>query len=323
MKRENLLYQVLLACATISLLASCSGRKTLLDSDGPAVSEQFIERVITTLSSDSLMGRLPGTRGIEAAASFIEAELRTAGVKGYFSGSFRDTLMVNSHESYNLVGFLGQEHKKRGAILLGAHYDHIGVRGGSQDSIFNGANDNASGVTAVISIASYLAKLPLKRPVIVVLFTGEESGLIGSSHLAKRLKAEDVKIDYMINFEMLGATLTDAPGAVYLTGSKYSNLDEEINRALKSDFIHHFEGDEKMQLFRRSDNFPFHRFFQIPAHTLSSFDFNNFPYYHHVDDELGSLDLKNMTLIIQRAATAIRILLLKDASISLTQDART
>jgi Zn-dependent M28 family amino/carboxypeptidase len=186
----------------------------------------------------------------------------------------------------------------------------------NQDSVFNGANDDASGVTAVMQIASTIAGLNLKKNVIVALFTGEESGLIGSKHLAKRIKAENIDLKYMINFEMIGKTLSTGKEQVYLTGFDKSNMAEEINKAVESQFIVFLPEEIDFNLFYRSDNYAFFNEMKIPAQTISSFDFKNYAYYHEAKDEVSELDIENMNLIIKKSTQAILRLLENDVKIN-------
>ena len=105
--------------------------------------------------------------------------------------------------------------------MLGAHYDHIGVETQSKrivdnDSIANGANDNAAGSVAVLEMAKYFANKETKRSLMFVLFSAEEMGLLGSKHLAKRLKEEKAPVYFMLNFEMIGVPLPHQDYLAYL-----------------------------------------------------------------------------------------------------------
>src|SRR5690606_13144731 len=123
------------------------------------------------------------------------------GIKPYFK-TYRETVKIDSINAFNVVGFIeGNDPKlKNEVIVLGAHYDHIGQgqsikRYGGKltdvDSIANGANDDASGVAAVLALANHFSiNKTNKRSIVFALFSGEEFGLLGSKHLAKRLKSE-------------------------------------------------------------------------------------------------------------------------------------
>ena len=125
------------------------------------------------------------------AAQFIRSKFIEAGIKPYFNTYF-DTFESTRFKGVNVVGFIegSDPELKDEIVLLGAHYDHIGLGPKvKNDSIANGANDNASGTAAVLAIANRLARLETnKRSVIVALFSGEEKGLLGSKTLAKKNK---------------------------------------------------------------------------------------------------------------------------------------
>jgi Zn-dependent M28 family amino/carboxypeptidase len=269
------------------------------------------------LSSDEFEGRRPGTEGMRKATGFVEEYFRSIGVKPFFNDSYLDTLDVHGAESYNVVGILNRESPSDEYILIGAHLDHLGKSYTDTTAIFNGANDNASGVTAVLKVAEELLKHEFSKKVLVVAFTGEESGLVGSRHLAKRLKSAEIPLSYMINFEMIGVPLSAGPEKVYITGFDMSDFAEVSNTLLNEEFIVFEEIENRMGLFRRSDNYPFYLEFNIPSHTVSTFDFRNYPYYHNVLDEYSRLDIPHMENIIDKMTRLITALLHSEAEIKL------
>lgn len=269
-----------------------------------------------------MQGREPGTPGIEKAATFLEDYLKTAKIKPFFNNSYRDKFLINDTEAYNIVGVISGKKAKDEYIILSAHYDHIGIakpKTPGADSVYNGANDNASGVTGVLQIARFLAKHNFDKKILVVLFSGEEKGLLGSKHLASKLQENGTKVKYVVNLEMIGKTLTDAPGKVYMTGYKLSDFASKINRSLGTEFITYLEAETAYKLFYRSDNYPFYEHYQIPSHTLSTFDFKNSPYYHHLQDEVAELDIENMNEVIRTTAQAVVTLLNQDPEIKIQQ----
>lgn len=255
-----------------------------------------MSKTLSYLTSDALRGRDTGSEGIEKAALFLENQLKDNGIKPYFS-AYRDTLTTTKAIAYNIVGKIeGTDPElKEEYVLIGAHYDHIGiVRAVNGDSIANGANDNASGVTMVSEIAKALSKEQLKRSVLIVYFSAEEKGLLGAKHLANRLKNENFNLYVMLNFEMMGVPM-NKPYNTYLTGYHTSNMAERMNAyANDPTLVGFFEKGEQMGLFNASDNAPFYQDFKVPAQTICTFDFENFEYYHHVKDEFGQMDLHHM-----------------------------
>ena len=195
--------------------------------DFEKVKPQDLRSSVDFLSSDVLKGRKTATQGELVAAQFIRSKFIEAGIKPYFNTYF-DTFESTRFKGVNVVGFIegSDPELKDEIVLLGAHYDHIGLGPKvKNDSIANGANDNASGTAAVLAIANRLARLGTnKRSVIVALFSGEEKGLLGSKALAKKIKAQNTDLYTMLNFEMIGVPFIDRDYEIFLTGYELSNL---------------------------------------------------------------------------------------------------
>lgn len=305
-----------LLMATI-IISGCHSLKTItVEKISKAQPASETKTIISALADDKMAGREPGTPGMEAATVFVEGVLKSAGIKPFFKTGYRDSLMLGGKQAYNIVGMIGND-KNKEYILIGAHLDHIGKTSSKTDSIYNGANDDASGVTAVLQIAKFLSKYSVNKNVIVALFTGEEDGLVGSGHLAARLKRENVNLKYVIAFEMIGKQLTSGKDKVYATGYKLSDFAQQVNEGLKTNFIEFLPEEERFQLFRRSDNYPFYEQFKIPAHTISTFDFKNYDYYHHVEDEWEKLDIDHMNRVINLSTLAVIKLLVNYSVITM------
>jgi Zn-dependent M28 family amino/carboxypeptidase len=273
--------------------------------------------LVNILSSDSLEGRYIGDSSFERAAKFAENYLKLIEVKPFFNGSYRDTLTIFRYHSFNVVGIIENRHSINDYILIGAHLDHLGKMDSQTDSIFNGANDNASGVTAVLQIARELKKYKFDKKVIIALFTGEEFGLKGSKHLAQKLKKANINLSYVINFEMIGTPLSSFPENVYITGFNRSNFGEVANNVSGDEFIVSNGAEFSDGLFGASDNYPFYLEFKIPSHTISTFDFKNYKYYHSVSDEYSQLNIQHMDYIIQKTSKLLIKLLQENSEIKL------
>lgn len=267
------------------------------------VEEKSVSETLKTLTSDEFEGREAGTAGIEKAAVFLEQYLEKHNVKPYFS-SYRDTLSNFKLPTVNIVGYIegNDPALKNEFVIFGAHYDHIGISkdgGINGDKINNGANDDASGVTAVAEIAKYFGNSKTnKRSILVVFFTAEEVGLLGSEHLAEKLKKKNINLYSMLNFEMIGVPMK-ADYTAYITGFSKSNMATKLNDYAGKKLVGYLPMEFQYQLFMRSDNYPFFQKFNVPSQTVCTFDFENFPYYHHVDDEFELMDTKHMTSFIQ------------------------
>ena len=265
--------------------------------------EKRVGDVISYLASDKLQGRETGSEGIEMAADYIETIFKSNGVDPFFK-TYRDTLTNFEQPAYNLVGFIEGSDKnlKNEYIIIGAHYDHIGTADPvAEDNIANGANDNASGTTAVLEFARYFGKFKNnKRSVIFALFSGEEKGLLGSKHLAKKLKDQNLDLYAMLNFEMVGVPLVGKDYFMYVTGYEQSNLAEICNTYAEENLVGFLPTAKEFNLFKRSDNYPFHLEFGVPSQTFCTFDFTNFDHYHKVGDEVSIMDFDHMALLVNK-----------------------
>lgn len=268
-----------------------------------------IEDIMVYLTSDELQGRDTGSEGISKAADFIENVFKKNNIQPYFT-SYRDTLTnYTDGTAFNVVGYLpGTDAKlKNEFVVIGAHYDHIGLMSGQvADSIANGANDNASGTTTVLEFSKYFGELKgNKRSIIFALFSAEEKGLLGSKHLAGKLKDKNIDLYAMLNFEMVGVPMVDKDHSLYLTGYELSNLAEVSNRYAHKNLVGFLSKAKEFNLFRRSDNAPFHDVFNVPSQTYSTFDFTNFGEYHKVGDEASLMDYMHMATIVNETIPMI------------------
>ena len=272
------------------------------------VSSEAIESSMNYLASDELEGRATGSEGIEKAAVFIENYLKDAGIKPYFE-TYRDTFNLKDIVGYNIVGVVeGNDPALRDEfIILGGHYDHIGFgKEVNGDKIANGANDDASGTIAAMEFAKHFANTKTnKRSILVTLYAAEEMGLRGSSHLAKRLKENDFNAYTMINFEMIGVPRANEHALAYMSGYERSNFAENLNKYAGEEIIGFFPKAKEFNLFKRSDNYPFYNELNIPAHAISTFDFTNYDYYHHVDDEADKMDYDHMARFLNKMIPAL------------------
>ncbi len=268
------------------------------------MSASEIKSMVGFLAADNVEGRDTGSHGIEQAALYIEKKLLSYDVTPYFS-TYRDSFKINDLEAYNIVGYLEgiDSILKKEVVLIGAHYDHIGFRARpvTNDTIANGANDNASGTATVLAMAKYFgATKNNKRSIIFALFTAEELGLIGSRHLAERLSTEKLNLYTMINFEMMGVPFLDRDYQVFATGHDLSNMAEVLNKYAGNKLVGKSEEAAKFNMFKRSDNYAFYEQFNIAAQTISSCDLTNFGFYHHVDDESDKLDYEHMASVVNK-----------------------
>jgi hypothetical protein len=287
-----------------------------------SINETEVSRIINVLASDSLQGRGNYTLELHKAAYFISKEFKKdsllpfTGLNSYFQPFFTsrrggdDQPWKDSTGRYNpskvlvnVIGVLPGRSLAKEAVIFSAHFDHIGVEGSGLDRINNGANDDASGTTALITLAHYFAaRRDNERTLIFCAFSGEELGLFGSRYFAEKID-DPAAIVAGINIEMIGIHNVVGKNSFFLTGSKYSNLYAIIKKNLagqESKIVK--ETSIASDLFERSDNFSLAKK-GIPAHTIMCSDDGD-PCYHMPCDEAKRIDLKNMTEIIRAIAIA-------------------
>jgi hypothetical protein len=308
------LYFLLLPCVLLSCKSNLSATSDKSSKAGSKsveiaykVEESEVSDFLKYLSSDELEGRETGTKGIEKAAVFLEDFFKKNNVKPYFA-TYRDTLTNFKSPAFNIVGVLeGTDPElKKEFVVLSAHYDHIGIEKKKQDDVINnGANDDASGVTAVAQMAKYFAKTKSnKRSILFVFFAGEEKGLLGSKSLVQKLKKKNFNLYTQLNIEMIGVPMK-RDYLAYITGFDKSNMAEKINEYTGKNTIGFLPKEAEYKLFYRSDNYSFYEAFGKPCQSLSTFDFENFDFYHHVSDEFKVMDIPHITSFIQELLPAV------------------
>ncbi|HZI53492.1 MAG TPA: M28 family peptidase, partial [Chitinophagaceae bacterium] len=213
-----------------------------------------------------------------------------------------------SNAGYNVAGILPGKSRPEEIILFSAHYDHEGVfiRGKKRDSIMNGANDNASGTTALLLLAKYFAQRnDNERTIMFCAFSGEELGLLGSKYFVDHIDTK--KIIAGINIEMIGIPQYGTNN-VFITGYNQSSLSAILEKQLSFTPLKVKAGPlEEKELYKRSDNFPFVEK-GVPAHSIMSSDDDD-KCYHRPCDELKRIDISHMTTVIKGIVVAAETLI--------------
>jgi hypothetical protein len=286
--------------------------------------QDSLRLLVSRLSADSMQGRLTGTQGNLKAAELIADEFRRirakplASNKGYFM-PFTAPTLLGPLASYNVVAALPGKTKPQELVVFCAHYDHIGTastnpyeffKGRAKekgDTIYNGANDNASGVAGMIALARYYALQDNnERTLLFIAFSGEEYGLRGSEAMTATIEQPE-QFQAVINIEMIGKGRTEGMQHPMITGDRLSDLRKMLNRRLQlmdsKTFGRNYFVEEQYteeRLFARSDNYPF-ALMGIPAHTVMA----GSPYdrlYHSVQDEVETLNFNMMSRILKAIA---------------------
>lgn len=195
-----------------------------VDGDDTEIADKKeLKKHISYLASDELKGRLTGSPSEQKAAQYLEKELKKLNLKPYQNKSYtqkfkynvrlnpHDTTSIKANTGTNVIGYL--DNKADRTIIIGAHYDHLGLNEHNQSratnskgQIHNGADDNASGVAAVLELARMYSQNKTIEPAnyIFAFFSGEEDGLIGSKHMAETVKDLYPNVTSMINLDMIG-----------------------------------------------------------------------------------------------------------------------
>ena len=289
------------------------------------ISQKETKRIETALSANEMEGRRAFTTGNERAAAFIAREFEKIGLSKWNNGeNFLQTFPMlkkvnaNKRASYsfdltqegeqvqlsNVVGVLPGKSKPNEYVIFSGHFDHLGISARNlqnNDSIYNGANDDAAGTTAMILLAKYFKKLNNnERTLIFAAFNAEEMGGFGATYFSKQF--DPAQVIAMFNIEMIGTESKWGKNSAYITGYEKTNMGELLQKNLTgSSFTFYPDPYPTQQLFYRSDNATLARL-GVPAHTISTSKMDNEPNYHKASDEVSTLDLKNMTEIVKAIA---------------------
>jgi len=285
------------------------------------VTETSVRKYMQALAGDEMRGRGSATADELAAAKYIAAQLKAmkiepAGDNGDYLQTVKFKRRTRSAPEIeatttNVIGILrgSDPTLSKDTILLSAHLDHLGVREGMPgDNIFNGADDDASGVTAVLELAESLAAGPKpKRTVVFALFGSEEIGGWGARYFQEHPPTPIESFVANLEFEMIGRPDSAvAAHTLWLTGYERSNLGPELAKhgaRLVAD------PHPEQNFFRRSDNYVLATK-GIIAHTVSSFGLHSD--YHQPSDDLSRVDFKHMTDAIASMVEPVRWLINSD-----------
>ena len=207
----------------------------------------------------------------------------------------------------NLVGIIPGKSRPEEFVIFSAHYDHLGIGkpDATGDSVYNGANDDASGTTAVIAMAKYFNKRKdNERTLIFAAFSAEEIGEFGSAYYSKKVNPD--KVIAMFNIEMIGTESKWGKNSAYITGYDKTDMGAILQKILADrKFKFYPDPYPEQNLFLRSDNATLAKK-GVPAHTISTSKMDSEKYYHTPGDDINTLDLDNMTEIIRAIALSAR-----------------
>ncbi|WP_316819397.1 M20/M25/M40 family metallo-hydrolase [Pedobacter gandavensis] len=203
---------------------------------------------------------------------------------------------------FNVAGVIPGKSKAKEIVVFSGHYDHLGImKSEGTDSIANGADDDASGTTAMIALAKYYKKLNNnERTLIFVAFTAEEIGGFGAKHFSEKLNPDEVVA--MFNIEMIGKDSKFGKNTAFITGFDKSDFGKILQKNLEgTEFTFHPDPYPQQNLFYRSDNATLAAL-GVPAHTISTDQIDSDKFYHTVKDEFVTLDVDNILSTIKGIA---------------------
>ena len=277
-----------------------------------------LKKHIEILASDSLEGRETGETGQKMAAEYIASCFKKAGIPPYKCKTYYQKFKVKSKghlrqriilkqkyvKGENVLGFIEGTDLKDEILIITAHYDHLGKKNAT---IYNGADDNASGTSAILEIADAFMRAKKdsvgpRRSILIMAVSGEEKGLLGSKYYTENPVYPLEKTIANLNVDMIGRVdeRHENGDYIYLIGSdrlssELHNISEEVNRKnfnLELDYTFN-DKDDPNRYYYRSDHYNFAKN-NIPV----IFYFNGVHEdYHKPTDTIDNIDFKKMQKI--------------------------
>ena len=214
---------------------------------------------VKTLSTDTFEGRKTGEKGGLLAREYIIQTFKDLGVPSFgskYEHKFTFDIQGKDYKAANVLGQIkGTEYPDK-YIVVSAHYDHVGVKKGE---VYNGADDDASGVAALFALAEYLAKNPPKHTIILAAFDAEELGLKGAYYFVDKMKGAHIVVN--INMDMISRS---AKNELYVVGTPHNERLKSIienfeNPTSSKLLIGHDGADNKQNWTNASDHAAFHK----------------------------------------------------------------
>jgi len=305
----------LTACVNQSAEYTCSPEAIRLNWAIPA----DLKQTVTTLSAAEFMGRKTQTQGAAKTRDYLHSQFQQLGLKPWgatFAVPFEYATLFSQETGSNMVALAPALTPSNQWRIVVAHYDHLGMRGGK---VYHGADDNASGVAALLALANHWQEQQIAAPeslpninLMFVATDAEEPGLFGSTALVEQLKQRmpEAQFELMLNLDMIGHP--SRPYAIYLEGSRnfyqfpqFRPMLNATNR-LCIKLSHPKPVGRSIQStdwLRASDHYPFHKakipwlYFGVPTH----------PQYHTPEDLPDTLDYVFLAAVTESAFEILRL----------------
>lgn len=282
---------------------------------------ELTKSIIETLSSPYYEGRDALSNNIYRTHRYLENILKTYNLKTYFDNYKVDYKIDSVTYAQNIVAVYRGAERKRGAVLLTANYDNMGVNNSfsNEYEAYPGANDNLTGVSALIQIAQFIEKNKPKENIIFAFTSGKKIGMVGAGYLADSiLKKNDLVVNYAINLEQLGRPMENSQNNLISIQDTTSNLVSLFNEFVGEDFI---ARDTSSENAFRSEHTPIYNVLKIPTATFTSFNFINDDNYMTPLDNIDNLNIDyihrttaRITFALWKIITENRIVSFKENS---------
>lgn len=283
---RSLLPALLLGAA----LSGCSGAPAAVEAPSPVVDSAQIMGDLRILAADSMEGRAPGTEGAARARRFLLQEFEAIGLEA-FPGGFEHPFSFERNgeavEAVNLVGYVEGSEPAGPVMVVTAHYDHVGVQNGE---IYNGADDNASGVAALLALGRHLQEHPPTHTVIVAALDAEEMGLRGARAFVEAPPVPVERIALNVNFDMVSR---GDQGELYAAGAyHYPQLRPVLEEVAREAPITLLLGHDSPELAPREDwtTMSDHAAFHQVGIPFVYFGVEDHPDYHRPTDVAEKVD---------------------------------
>ncbi|WP_294284603.1 M28 family peptidase [uncultured Chryseobacterium sp.] len=261
------------------------------------VPQERIKTVLSTLASDEMKGREIGTQENDNAANYIAKLFKENNLDYCTGNSYLVPFDYKGKTAYNVCGI--KKGKTDKYLGFSGHFDHIGTSNSPKDNIYNGADDDASGITTLVGIADYFKNKKPEFSMVFMAFNGEEKGMLGSRAISTDKNLDNIynNMTALFNFEMVATESAFGKNALFMTGDEFSDLDELFNKNAVNGLKVNPDPYAAQQLFYRSDNVSFVKK-KIIAHSFSTVDMTKATHYHHENDDVNVVDFANLTQII-------------------------
>ncbi|WP_426275446.1 M28 family peptidase [Chryseobacterium sp. S-02] len=268
-------------------------------------SKERINTVLATLASDEMKGREIGTQENENAANYIAKLFKENNLEYCTGNSYLVPFDYKGKTVYNVCGI--KKGKTDKYLGFSGHFDHIGTSNNPKDNIYNGADDDASGITTLVGISDYFKNEKPEFSMVFMAFNGEEKGMLGSRAISEDKALDKIynNMTALFNFEMVATESAFGKNALFMTGDEFSDLDELFNQNAANGLKVNPDPYAAQQLFYRSDNVSFVKK-KIIAHSFSTVDMTKASHYHNESDDVNVVDFDNMTQIINNFGKTLK-----------------